>query len=667
IGDEVVDVDNGVNARAIPELDEPPLPVVLLEGEAIVRQCFVNQNEDRRRKPTNKTSSKPMLMPSAPPPPKAEPSPRPDPSTSGAGEGSSAAIGGGRTNDSSVMTTHSGAKKEEAKQSADNIASFAPREHEKRMDMADEEEVAIATPVEQPVVPDMDWGAKIYLSNDDSMSLASAQRVLYAVKKGVRLRTAEIRPHELLNYFSFDTADVPKGELFSVRSTAEQNDDILSVALSVKGATPARQPLDLTVVIDRSGSMSSEGRMDYTKKGLTQMTDSLKHGDRVDIVLFDTSVCTPLEDFVVGRDDNELLVSTIRKLAPRGSTDLDSGLREAYRIQAARKDTDQRNRRVMLITDAQLNTGNVNVDLVSEVGKQFEENNIRLTGIGVGRDFNDKMLDKLTEKGKGAYVYLGSKAVVDRVFGVGFESLTQTIAHDVRFSLQLPDSLALEKFYGEEASTNPEEVQPINYYAGTSQLFLQDLKIKGGKLKNSDKLLLNVEYNNARTGKSGSQQFKMTVGELLDSDAHNVNKAQTLMAFTDVLLEKSMGGAGCTTALDTYRERADEVKDDAEVAFVNGLLGKMCGVDMNVTLAKGVDFKIRVDSDIPIAEVGLDCAGRKLAEKLSSGDTVATFSARPGECKVRLVGTVEMVTKVTVPATGGDIRCMVRGGRMSCS
>ena len=451
---------------------------------------------------------------------------------------------------------------------ADDGGSVKPSE--------DPAEVAVATYAEPVQQPEVDWGAKIYLSNDDSMSLASAQRVLWALKHNRFVSTSQIRPHELLNYFSFDTEPVKKGDLFSVQGTAEQNEDTLSLALSVKGATLARRPLDLTLVIDRSGSMSGEGRMDYTKKGLIQLTDNLVRGDRVDVVLFESGVCTPVEGFVVGRDDPEILLDPIRKLAPMGSTDLDRGLREAYRIQAGRQDVDQRNRRVVLITDAQLNTGNVNVDLVSEVGRQFEENNIRLTGVGVGSDFNDKMLDKLTEKGKGAYVYLGSEAVVERVFGVGFHSLTQTIAHDVRFALQLPDSLAMERFYGEESSTNPEDVQPINYYAGTSQLFLQDLKIKEGQLANDQQLVLSIEYIDAVSGEASTRQFTMKVGELLDSDHRNVNKAQALMAFSDVLLARSMGNSeGCTAGLDTYKERAAEVGEDAEVAYVDSLVANM--------------------------------------------------------------------------------------------
>ena len=102
-----------------------------------------------------------------------------------------------------------------------------------------------------PAQPVLDWGATVYLSNDDSMSLASAQRLLWAVDRGAGFSSGEVRPHELLNYFSFDTAPVAPGETFSVLGGAEQDGDTLSVALAVQGAMPPRQPLDLTLVIGR--------------------------------------------------------------------------------------------------------------------------------------------------------------------------------------------------------------------------------------------------------------------------------------------------------------------------------------------------------------------------------------------------------------------------------
>jgi Ca-activated chloride channel family protein len=512
-----------------------------------------------------------------------------------------------------------------------------------------------------------DWGATVHLSNDDSMSLASAQRALFAVQNDQRLAPGDIRPHELLNYFSFDLEPVERGKTFSVGGSAVLEGETLSVALSVSGALPERQPLDLSLVIDQSGSMQAEGRMEYTRRGLGILTEQLRRGDRIDVVLFSSQVCTPLENFVVGRDDPQLLRDTVRAIQPQGSTDLDAGLREAYRIHASRDpgETHGRNRRVLLLTDAMLNSGNVDEDLVSEVGRQLEDNDIRLTGIGVGRTFNDTMLDKLTEKGKGAYVYLGSEAVVDRVFGPGFPSLVQTIAHDVRFSLELPESLAMERFYGEEASTDPMDVLPINYYAGTSQLFLQDLTVRG--LDRQDPLVLHVSWRDARTDEPETLEWQTTVGALLDADGRNVRKAQALMAWSDVLLERALGGDPCSAALERYVVAAREVGDDAEIAFVDRLSARLCGVDLAAVAAPTVALKVRVDSDTPIAGVALDCQGASLRERLSAGDTVARFDRAPvGACTVVLEGAVAMRAQLEVPSTGGQVGCRVRGGRLSC-
>ena len=333
-----------------------------------------------------------------------------------------------------------------------------------------------------------DWGAAIYLSNDDTMSLSSAQRVIFAIDGFLPLPAEHIRPHELLNYFSFDTAPVREGNDFSVESSIApdpEQEGIYTLAMAVRGrplALEERRNANLSIVIDRSGSMSAEGRMTYLRRGLEQMTGQLKTGDMVHLVLFDHEVCTAVENFVVGRDRPELLMNAVRQLEPRGSTDLHAGLTAGYQL-ADRTYQPTYTNRVVMITDAIANTGITDEQLISTVGKYYDDRRIRLSGVGVGREFNDALLDKLTERGKGAYVFLGSEAEVDAVFGPRFISLVETTANDVHFQLHLPPSLRMNVFYGEESSTVKEDVQAIHYFANTSQLFLSDLMARGGELR----------------------------------------------------------------------------------------------------------------------------------------------------------------------------------------
>ncbi len=384
--------------------------------------------------------------------------------------------------------------------------------------------------------PDPAWGAAIYLSNDDTMSLSSAQRVIWAIDHYAPLPAAHVRPHELLNYFSFHTAPVEPDHDFSVvANIAPSADDpsLATLALAVRGRAltkTTRRSANLSYAIDRSGSMADEGRMNYLKQGLVRSLDELKHGDIVNITLFDSTSCQLAQNFVVGRDDISRLRRLIDRVQPRGSTNLYDGLVRAYE-QADRVYQPTYTNRVILVTDALANTGVTDEQLIATVGKHYDARRIRLSGIGVGSEFNDSLLDQLTERGRGAYVFLGSPAEVDAVFGPRFVSLIETVAGDVHFRLHLPPSLAMQTFHGEEASIDKERVQAIHYFANTSQLFLSDLRTQGGRIPRWDDLMLSIEYEDPETGAKRVEEFAWNLGNI-EGAAPNLDKALLVNRFS---------------------------------------------------------------------------------------------------------------------------------------
>jgi hypothetical protein len=194
----------------------------------------------------------------------------------------------------------------------------------------------------------------------------------------------------------------------------------------------------------------------------------------------------------------------------------------------------------------------------------------------VGSGFRDDVLDMLAEKGRGAYVYLGSDAVVDRMFGAGFESLTRTVADDVQIALDLPDALGMLRFHGEEASTDPADVQRVQYGAGTSQVFLQDLYARESELAPTDELVLTITWRNALTGEPDAQRFAWPVHELVGADARNLTKAQALMAWSDVLIDHAFVRTPCGEPLAAYLDAASALPDDAELAYTTRLVREIC-------------------------------------------------------------------------------------------
>lgn len=366
------------------------------------------------------------------------------------------------------------------------------------------------------------------------MSLASAQRIFYVIDNFLTLYRSQVRPHELLNYYHFNTLPVTGAKPFSVQPELASNDKgtTLSFAVQGKKLTKAdRNNAVITLIVDRSGSMGERDKMTYLKKGLAALTGELKPGDVVNMTWFDDDICTPLESFVVGRDRQSAYSNTLKGLAPRNSTDLHRGLVEGYKLAEKYYDPSKINR-VILITDAIANTGELSPELMASIGKYYDTKQIALSGIGVGQDFNDDLLNEITEKGRGAYLFLGSDEAIKRVFGSDFVSLLDTIARDVHFRATLPKTLKMDVFYGEEVSTDKTKVQPINYFANTSQLFLMDLK---GKPEASDALAFDITYKDPNGDAEKTQSEKWAMADVMKGSTANINKARVIMTFADIL------------------------------------------------------------------------------------------------------------------------------------
>ncbi len=443
------------------------------------------------------------------------------------------------------------------------------------------------------------WGEPTYLSNDDTMSMSSPQRVRFAIDNDLPLPLEHIRKHELLNAASFELAPVEQGHDFSVNAqlaASNREDGLYTLALAINGrpiGREGRRNAAITLVVDRSGSMKSQGRMEFVKRGLLRMVRELKTGDIVNLVTFDHRVCTRLQNFVVGRDSAAVLSKAITGIKPAGSTNLHAGLTQGYRLADAAYQPKYTNR-VVIITDALANRGVTDPKTLSMVSDFYDARRIRLSGVGVGKTFGDGLLDALTEKGRGAYVFLGSQEQVEHVFGAGFTSLVETTATDVHYRLHLPITMRMQQFYGEESSVSKSEVQAVHFFADTSQVLLSDIEAWQGQLRPQDGLMLEVEYQHPESGETLTEAYAFSVAAMTER-SNNVRKAEVLMHFAENL-EDMVRNFGAQTLAPTFQGQAsqglgptrtcqdaaaklDELAQgvgDAEVAEVQRLWSKFC-------------------------------------------------------------------------------------------
>ena len=167
-------------------------------------------------------------------------------------------------------------------------------------------------------------------------------------------------------------------------------------------------PLNVTLVLDASGSMSHGNRVAIAREAAESIRRSLGRDDRIGVAHFTTDV---IDDLTVRhtRPDDRVVRRSIDRLAPHGSTNvqagLDLGVKLADRVRRERPDAYNY---VILMSD-----GVANVDATDPFGileSAYDANSsnpLRLITIGVGiENYNDYLLEQLAQHGNGWYRYL---------------------------------------------------------------------------------------------------------------------------------------------------------------------------------------------------------------------------------------------------------------------
>jgi Ca-activated chloride channel family protein len=207
-----------------------------------------------------------------------------------------------------------------------------------------------------------------------------------------------------------------------------------------------RRPLNLAVVLDRSGSMNDHAgdelsKIEAVKAALLQLVDQLGPQDRLAIVLFNSEAETlwPSAPFVGSQGcERDRLRATIGGISARGGTNIEAGLRRGFEIVAAHSEAEVRSDRVVLLTDALPNVGETGEDDFLTLARRYADRSIGLTTLGVGVNFGQELALAISQIRGGNFFFLEDQARIDEIFTVDFDYLVTPVAYDLRVTL-VPD------------------------------------------------------------------------------------------------------------------------------------------------------------------------------------------------------------------------------------
>jgi Ca-activated chloride channel homolog len=267
--------------------------------------------------------------------------------------------------------------------------------------------------------------------------------------------TDAIRVEEFVNYFEQGYRN-PEGVAFAIYADGAPSpfhyDGSYLLRVGIQGynvSEAERKPLSLTFVIDSSGSMREDGRLELVKQSLEMLVDRLRPMDTIGVVAFSSNAWVVLEP--TRASDKNRILDAVYSLEPRQSTNVEEGLRlgyqlawDAYRPQSAN--------RVILLSDGVANTGTMSADQLIEMVRGYSEQEISLSTYGVGMgNYNDILLEKLADNGDGSYAYIDDLDEAERLFVDNLTSSLQTIALNAKVQVDFnPDVVARYRLIGYE-------------------------------------------------------------------------------------------------------------------------------------------------------------------------------------------------------------------------
>jgi Ca-activated chloride channel homolog len=417
-----------------------------------------------------------------------------------------------------------------------------------------------AEPTPQPSIqpsqlPDKKTTDYFYFSYDDSASTAGVELTKYALKQGFAPNPSWARPWEFLNYESFVRQDQTSTGLFKVsmgvwqHGTSSGQETGSTYDLGVHVSAPELDPqerknLALTLVVDVSGSMNEQtpvvnqegtapSLLDVAKAGLETLASSLKPGDTINLVTFSTSAVIALENFNYQGDASKYL-SVVRSMKTQGGTNLDAGIRAAYDLAQKSYQPGKLNR-VLMLTDALANIGEIDPSIISQKTRINNAEGIYFSGLGLGLNFNEDFLNKLTEAGRGAYFSLITRKDAERAFKERLMALMTVAARDVQFRLDYPIALKHVQSAAEQSSKVQSEVQPTNFSYNTSQYFWERFQAGDDASLLDQSLTLTIMYKDPENGEAKEEVYKRTLREILGKDLNNIKDARMITLLNNLI------------------------------------------------------------------------------------------------------------------------------------
>ena len=256
------------------------------------------------------------------------------------------------------------------------------------------------------------------------------------------------------------------------------------VKIGLAGCRPPRPverpPVNLVIVLDRSGSMAGD-KISQAREAAVEALRRLDRRDVFSVVIYDHEVSTLVSP--QAPTDVAWLERQIRGITARGNTALFAGVSQG--AAELRKNLERSGyvHRVLLLSDGMANVGPSSPDDLGRLGTALRREGISVTTVGLGDGFNEDLMTALAQRSDGNHYYAAESGDLPQIFAAELGDVLNVVAQRIEVTIEFAAGVRVIRSIGREAECHGSQVTfGLNQlYGGQEKFLLVEVEVPAAK------------------------------------------------------------------------------------------------------------------------------------------------------------------------------------------
>lgn len=284
----------------------------------------------------------------------------------------------------------------------------------------------------------------------------------------------------------------------------------------------ARLPVNITLVLDKSGSMSGP-KIEEARKAAIAAIESLSAQDTVSVVTYDSTVevLVPATKLT----NKEMVCQRIRSVEAGGRTALFAGVSKGAAELRRFLNREQVNR-IILLSDGKANIGPSSPSELGALGKSLSKEGITVSTLGLGLDYNEDLMAQIASQSGGNHIFIEDAREIAGIFKEEFKTVMSVVAQEVAVEIKAAEGIRPVRVLGQRADINGQNVvtEIAQIYSEQEKFIVLEVEVAAspeGKPRNVAEV--KVSYDNLQT--KATDRLAGTASVTFSADENRVKKS----------------------------------------------------------------------------------------------------------------------------------------------